>query len=129
MPGLTAEQALLFGEPNFATVATANPDGSAQLSIVWIDWDGERVVFNTAAGRVKPRNIARDPRVGVLVVDRSDGYRWVAVRGRAEITTEGADEHIDKMARKYSGEGWRPRPGEQRLLVRFRPEHVNAYGF
>ena len=65
----------------------------------------------------------------MLVVDRSDGYRWVAVRGRAEITTEGADEHIDKMARKYSGEGWRPRPGEQRLLVRFRPEHVNAYGF
>ena len=129
MPGLTAEQALLFGEPNFATVATANPDGSAQLSIVWIDWDGERVVFNTAAGRAKPRNIERDPRVGVLVVDRSDGYRWVAVRGRAEITTEGADEHIDKMARKYSGEGWRPRPGEQRLLVRFRPEHVNAYGF
>ena len=129
MPGLTAEQALLFEEPNFATIATANPDGSAQLSIVWIDWDGERVVFNTAAGRAKPRNIERDPRVGVLVVDRSDGYRWVAVRGRAEITTEGADEHIDKMARKYSGEGWRPRPGEQRLLVRFRPEHVNAYGF
>ena len=129
MPGLTAEQALLFEEPNFATVATASPDDSAQLSIVWIDWDGERVVFNTAAGRAKPRNIERDPRVGVLVVDRSDGYRWVAVRGRAEITTEGADEHIDKMARKYSGEGWRPRPGEQRLLVRFRPEHVNAYGF
>ena len=129
MPGLTAEQARLLEEPNFATVATANPDGSAQLSIVWIDWDGERVVFNTAAGRAKPRNIERDPRVGVLVVDRSDGYRWVAVRGRAEITTEGADEHIDKMARKYSGEGWRPRPGEQRLLVRFRPEHVNAYGF
>ena len=129
MPGLTAEQALLFEEPNFATVATANPDGSAQLSIVWIDWDGERVVFNTAAGRAKPRNIERDPRVGVLVVDRSDGYRWVAVRGRAEMTTEGADEHIDSMARKYSGEGWTARPGEQRLLVRFRPEHVNAYGF
>ena len=129
MPGLTAEQANLFEEPNFATVATANPDGSPQLSIVWIDWDGERVVFNTAAGRVKPRNIERDPRVGVLVVDRSDGYRWVAVRGRAEMTTEGADEHIDKMARKYSGEGWKGRPGEQRLLVRLWPEHVSAYGF
>jgi PPOX class probable F420-dependent enzyme len=129
VPALTAEQSLLFEEPNFATVATANPDGSAQLSIVWIDWDGEHVVFNTAAGRVKPRNIERDPRVGVLVVDRNDGYRWVAVRGRAEMTTDGADEHIDTMARKYSGEGWTPRPGEERLLVRVRVEHVSAYGF
>jgi PPOX class probable F420-dependent enzyme len=129
VPRLTAEQARLFEEPNFATVATANPDGSSQLSIVWIDWDGERVVFNTAAGRVKPRNIERDPRVGVLVVDRNDGYRWVAVRGHAEMTTDGADEHIDTMARKYSGEGWTSRPDEERLLVRVGVEHVSAYGF
>ena len=129
MPGLSAEQARLFDEPNFATVATTNPDGSAQLSIVWIDWDGEHVVFNTAAGRVKPRNIERDPRVSVLVIDGKDGYRWVAVRGRAELTPEGADEHIDRMARKYSGEGWTARPGEERLLVRVRVEHVSAYGF
>jgi PPOX class probable F420-dependent enzyme len=129
VPGLSAEQARLFDEPNFATVATTNPDGSAQLSIVWIDWDGEHVVFNTAAGRVKPRNIERDPRVSVLVIDGKDGYRWVAVRGRAELTPEGADEHIDRMARKYSGEGWTARPGEERLLVRVRVEHVSAYGF
>ena len=129
MPELSAEQASLFEEPNFATVATTNPDGSAQLSIVWIDWDGNHVVFNTAAGRVKPRNIERDPRVSVLVIDGKDGYRWVAVRGRAELTTEGADEHIDRMARKYSGEGWTARAGEERLLVRVRVEHVSAYGF
>jgi PPOX class probable F420-dependent enzyme len=129
VPGLSAEQARLFDEPNFATVATTNPDGSAQLSIVWIDWDGEHVVFNTAAGRVKPRNIERDPRVSVLVIDGKDGYRWVAVRGRAALTNEGADEHIDRMARKYSGEGWTARPGEERLLVRVRVEHVSAYGF
>jgi PPOX class probable F420-dependent enzyme len=129
VPGLTAEQARLFEEPNFATVATTNPDGSAQLSIVWIDWDGDCVLFNTAAGRVKPRNIERDPRVSVLVIDGKDGYRWVAVRGRAELTSEGADEHIDRMARKYSGEGWTARPGEERLLVRVRVEHVSAYGF
>jgi len=129
VPRLSAEQARLFEEPNFATVATTNQDGSAQLSIVWIDWDGEHVVFNTAAGRVKPRNIERDPRVSVLVTDGKDGYRWVAVRGRAELTTEGADEHIDRMARKYSGEGWTARPGEERLLVRIRVEHVSAYGF
>ena len=129
MPELSAEQASLFEEPNFATVATTNPDGSAQLSIVWIDWDGNHVVFNTAAGRAKPRNIERDPRVSVLVIDGKDGYRWVAVRGRAELTTEGADEHIDRMARKYSGEGWTARAGEERLLVRVRVEHVSAYGF
>ena len=126
---LTAEQARLLEEPNFATVATLNPDGSPQLSVVWVDWDGEHVVFNTAAGRAKPRNLERDPRASVLVVDRGDGYRWLAVRGRAEITTEDADSHIDAMARKYTGEGWQARPGEVRLLVRIRPEHVSAYGF
>ena len=128
MPGLTAEQARLFEQPNFATVGTLNPDGSPQLSIVWIDWDGENVVFNTAAGRAKPRNLERDPRASVLVVAK-DGYRWVSVRGRAEIATEGADDHIDKLARKYTGDGWTARPGEERLLVRIRPEHVSAYGF
>ncbi len=129
MAGLTDEQARLLREPNFATVGTLNPDGSPQLTIVWIDWDGEHVLFNTAAGRAKPRNLERDRRVSVLVVDREDGYRWVAVRGVAELTAEGADEHIDKLARKYTGVGWQPKPGEQRLLVRVRLQHVNAYGF
>jgi PPOX class probable F420-dependent enzyme len=127
--GLPEVQARLFLEPNFATVGTLNPDGSAQLTIVWIDWDGEFVLFNTAAGRAKPRNLERDPRVSVLVLDREDGYRWVAVRGAAELTTDAADEHIDMLARKYTGKGWQPKPGEQRLVVRFRPEHVSAYGF
>ena len=129
MAALTEEQAQLLEKPNFATVATLNADGSPQLTIVWIDWDGEHVLFNTAAGRAKPRNLERDPRLSVLVIDREDGYRWVAVRGAAELTTEGADEHIDRLARKYTGEGWQPKPGEQRLLVRVRLEHVNAYGF
>jgi PPOX class probable F420-dependent enzyme len=129
MAGLTDEQARLLQEPNFATVGTVNPDGSPQLSIVWIDWDGRNVLFNTAVGRVKPRNLERDQRVSVLVIDREDGYHWVAVRGTAGLTTEGADEHIDKLARKYTGEGWQAKPGEQRLLCSFRPEHVSAYGF
>ena len=129
MAALTDAQARLFLEPNFATVGTLNPDGSAQLTIVWIDWDGQFVLFNTAAGRAKPRNLERDPRVSVLVLDREDGYRWVAVRGAADLTTDAADEHIDMLARKYTGKGWKPKPGEQRLVVRFRPEHVSAYGF
>jgi PPOX class probable F420-dependent enzyme len=125
---LTDEQARLLLEPNFATVGTLDRDGSPQLTIVWIDWDGENVLFNTAAGRAKPRNLQRDPRLSVLVTDRADGYRWVAIRGRAELTSEGADQHIDRLARKYTGEGWEPRAGEQRLLVRVRPERVSAYG-
>ena len=129
MAVLTNEQARLLLEPNFATVGTVNPDGSPQLTIVWIDWDGEHVLFNTAAGRVKARNLERDLRVSVLVADRADGYRWVGVRGAAELTSEGADEHIDKLARKYTGEGWQPKSGERRLLVRVRPERVSAYGF
>ena len=128
MAVLTNEQARLLLEPNFATVGTVNPDGSPQLTIVWIDWDGEHVLFNTAAGRVKARNLERDLRVSVLVADRADGYRWVGVRGAAELTSEGADEHIDKLARKYTGEGWRPKPDERRVLVRVRPERVSAYG-
>jgi PPOX class probable F420-dependent enzyme len=129
VPGLTDDAVRLLLEPNFATVATLNPDASSQLSIVWIDWDGDDVLFNTAAGRAKPRNLERDPRVSVLVVDREDGYRWVAVRGVAEMTADGADEHIDKLARKYTGAGWQPKPGEHRLLVRVRLEHINTYGF
>ena len=125
---LTDEQAQLLVEPNFATVGTLNADGSPQLSIVWIDWDGQDVLFNTAAGRAKPRNLARDPRVSVLVADRADGYRWVAVRGSARMTSDGADDHIDRLARKYTGNGWQRKPGERRLLVRVRPERVSAYG-
>jgi PPOX class probable F420-dependent enzyme len=126
---LDPEQARLLTEPNFATVGTLNSDGSPQLSVVWVDWDGEHVLFNTAAGRVKPRNLERDPRASVLVAERGDGYHWVAVSGTASMTTEGADEHIDELARKYTGKGWKPKPGEERLLVRVVPERVSAYGF
>ncbi len=126
---LDDEQARLFAGPNFGTVATVNADGSPQLSIVWLDWDGERVLFNTAAGRAKPRNLERDPRCSVLVYDAADPYRWVAVRGKAEVTDEDADEHIDRLARKYTGEGWTLRDHEHRLLVRVEPERVSSYGF
>lgn len=124
---LTDAQAEIFRGPNFAVVATIARDGTPQLSVVWADWDGECVVFNTAAGRAKPRNLERDSRCTVLVYPADDPYRWVAVRGRAQISTGGADEHIDRMARKYTGEGWTHREHEQRLVVRVRPEHVTGY--
>ena len=126
--GLSEEQGRLFLEPNYAVAATLNADGSLQQSVVWVDWDGEHVLFNTAEGRVKPRNLRRDPRVSVLVVDRNDPYRWVSVHGRAELTHEGAEEHIHKLGKKYRGWDRYPlKEGERRILVRIRPERVNPY--
>jgi PPOX class probable F420-dependent enzyme len=126
---LTQEQARLLKEPNLATVATIRRDGSAQLTPVWIDWDGENVVFNTAEGRAKPRNIRRNPVVSVQVVDRNDEYRWVSVTGSAQIEVKGADEHIHELSRRYRGRDYDLTPGQQRLIVRVKPERVTVRGF
>ncbi|HEV3478627.1 MAG TPA: PPOX class F420-dependent oxidoreductase [Gaiellaceae bacterium] len=129
MAALTEEQARLFKEPNLATVATIRRDGSAQLTPVWIDWDGENVVFNTAEGRAKPRNIRRNPLVSVQVVDPKDEYRWVSLTGLAEIQEEGAVEHIHELSRRYRGRDYDLTPGQQRLIVRVKPERVTVRGF
>lgn len=129
MAKLTEEQAQLFKGRNYATVATIRGDGSAQLTPVWIDWDGENVVFNTAEGRVKPRNIRRRPVVSVQVMDRDDPYRWVSVTGPAEIAEEGAEEHIHDLSRRYRGRDFDLDPSQQRLIVRVKPERVTARGF
>jgi PPOX class probable F420-dependent enzyme len=125
---LTEEQAQLFKQPNYATVATIRGDGSAQLTPVWIDWDGENVVFNTAEGRAKPRNIRRRPLVSVQVMDRDDPYRWVSVTGPAEIVEKGAVEHIHELSRRYRGRDFDLDPSQKRLIVRVRPERVTARG-
>jgi PPOX class probable F420-dependent enzyme len=129
MAALTEEQAGLFKKKNFATVATTRSDGTAQLTPVWIDWDGENVVFNTAEGRVKPRNIRRQPVVSVQVIDRDDPYRWVAVTGPAEIEEEGAEEHIHELSRRYRGRDYDLTPDQKRLIVRVKPQRVTARGF
>jgi PPOX class probable F420-dependent enzyme len=125
---LTEEQAQLFKEPNYATVATIRGDGSAQLTPVWIDWDGEHVVFNTAEGRAKPRNIRRRPVASVQVMDRDDPYRWVSVTGPAEIVEEGAEEHIHELSRRYRGRDYNLDPSQKRLIVRVKPERVTVRG-
>lgn len=130
MKTLTDKQAQLFLDRNYAVVTTLRRDGSPQMSLVWIDWDGQHVVFNTAEGRAKARNIRRDPRVGVHVTDAADPYRWIAVSGTAEMTYEGAVEHIDKLAFKYRGRTpYGVPPGQERIVVRVRPERITAYGF
>lgn len=111
----------------FAHLATSMEDGSPQVSPVWVETDGDCIVVNSAVGRVKDRNIRRDPRVALSAVHPDDPYRCLMIRGRVErITEAGAEEGIDRLARKYTGADryqWR-RPGEVRVLYSIRPTHV-----
>src|SRR5215210_5596508 len=92
----------LFDKPTFASLATLNEDGSPQVTPVWVDFDGTHVLVNTARGRVKDRNLTRNPRVTVMVSDPANPYRYIEVQGRVdEMTETGADAHINKMAKKY----------------------------
>lgn len=121
---------LLEGK-TFAHVATLMPDGSPQVTPVWIDHEGDTIVFNTAEGRLKHKNLTRDPRVALSIVDNENPYNYLAVRGRVvEITTEGADEHIDELAKRYMGVDEYPlrAPGEVRVIVRIEPEKVSYNG-
>jgi PPOX class probable F420-dependent enzyme len=125
---LTPSQSRMFTDPYYAVASTVRPDGSPQQSVVWVDYDGENVVFNTAEGRAKPRYIRANPRVSVSVVDPEDPYRWIAVSGPAEMTEEGAAEHINKLSHKYRGRDYNLPPDQQRLIVKVKPERVTAYG-
>jgi len=129
---LTDEQRAFIRENAFpATVTTLRHDGSPHSTVVWIDEVDGEVWFNTAVGRAKERYIRDDPRVSVLVLDPTNQYRWVAVNGTASLHEEGADEHIDKLAKKYLGQDrypWHSRD-EQRIIVRIRPERLDSTGF
>jgi PPOX class probable F420-dependent enzyme len=132
MTKLSESQAELFRGRNWGTVVTLREDGSPHATPVWIDTDGENVLFNTAVGRAKERHLRADPRVAVTVLpaeDQQSGY--VTVSGTAEITEEGAFDHIDKLAKKYIDEDKYPflQPGEQRVIVKVKPDRVDAQGF
>jgi PPOX class probable F420-dependent enzyme len=124
---ITEEQAQLFLDKNYAVVATLRDDGSPHQTLTWIDWDGERVVFNTAEGRAKPEQIDRNPHVSVFVRAEGDPWTWISVSGAAEMTREGAAEHIHELSRKYRGREYDQPEG--RIIVRVKPERVTAYGF
>jgi len=126
---LTEEQASLLKGKNFAVVGTVGEDSIPQLTINWIDWDGERVLFNVTVTRKKYAELQRDPRVSVFVFAGDDWYRWVTVSGTCDLTLEGAAEHIHKLSRKYRGRDYALKPEEQRVIVRVTPERVTAYGF
>jgi PPOX class probable F420-dependent enzyme len=119
----------LLKEKNFCHVATLRADGTIHDVPVWVDVQDGRPTLNTAEGRAWPRNLERDPRVTLTVQNMENPYEYVEIRGRvAERTREGADEHIDALAKKYLDEDTYPfrQPGEQRLIIRVQPEHVHA---
>jgi PPOX class probable F420-dependent enzyme len=130
MPKLNDKQKEFLDNPYVGVVTTLRPDGSPQTTVVWVDREDGAISFNTAYGRRKPTNLERDPRVSLLVLDPSDPYKWLAVDGRAELTTSGADTQIDRLAKKYLGQDeypWRS-PDERRVTVRIEPAHVTSYG-
>lgn len=131
MTALNEKQAALFRGRNWGTVTTLRADGSPHSTPVWIDTDGENVLFNTAVGRAKERHLRRDPRVSVVVLpadNQQSGY--VAVTGTAEITEDGALDHINKLAKKYIDQETYPylQPGERRVIVTITPDKVDSMG-
>ena len=131
MATIPASHADLLTKPAFAHLATLNPDGSPQVTPVWVDFDGTNVIVNTARGRVKTKNLAREPRVAVSIADPENPYRYLGIQGRVvEMTENGGDAHIDKMAKKYLNQDSYPyrQSGEVRVIYRITPEHVQAYG-
>ena len=116
----------LVERPVIANVATVDAKGRPQLTPVWIDIDGDDLVINTARGRAKSRNLERNPEVAVSIVDPDDPYNVVIVRGRADPTEEGADAHIDALAKKYLGLDEYPnrQPGEVRVKYRIHPQSI-----
>ena len=122
---------LLTTKAAFANLATLNADGSPQVTPVWVDFDGTHLLINTARGRVKAKNLAREPRVAISIADPENPYRYLGIQGRVvEMTETGGDAHIDKMAKKYLGKDSYPfrAPGEVRVIAKISPEKVHTNG-
>ncbi len=121
----------LFKKRAFANLATLMPNGHPQVTPVWCDYDGQHVIVNSARGRQKDRNMRRDQRVSLSIMDPENPYRYLEIRGTvAEITEEGAAAHIDKMAKKYLGLDKYPnsQPGEVRVVYKIKPERTSQMG-
>jgi PPOX class probable F420-dependent enzyme len=116
----------LLEQPNCAVISTLNEDGSILDTVVWINAENGAVAVNSAKGRKWPANLDRDPRVTVLVYEGSNPYNYVEIRGRASATTEGADEHINALTKKYMGQDEYPfrQPGEERIKFVIEPDHI-----
>ena len=130
MPAVIPEQYKdLFSKRTFASLATLMPDGRPQVTPVWCDFDGQHVLINSAKGRQKDRNMRRDPRVSLALVDVDNPYRYLEIRGQVvEVTEEGADAHIDRMTKKYLDKDKYPfrQPGEVRVIYKIEPQQFTS---
>lgn len=128
---LSAEQLDLLREPSICHLATLMPDGSPQLTLTWVDTDGEHVLINSVATHVKTRNIERDPRVAVTVTDPKQPHRYFQVRGRVvELRREGAAAHIEELAQRYTGApyAWYGGRDQERVIFVIEPERITGVG-
>ena len=130
MRALTDAAREFLRNPFVGVVTDLRPDGSPHSTVVWVDVDDAGVSFNTAYGRAKPTYIARDGRVSLTVVDPEDPYRWLSVSGPATLVDDGADDQIDRLAKKYIGADSYPfrRPGERRVTVRVAIDKLDGRG-
>ena len=133
MPALTSDQAAFLADnAYYGVVTTLRRDGSPHSTVVWVDVDANGLPgFNTAHGRAKTRNLERDPRAVLTVVNPENGYQWLSVSGTASLDDEGADAQIDKLAKKYLDADSYPfrKDGERRVRVPITPERIEAHGF
>ncbi len=126
-PTITPEIEKLLKGKNFASIATLMKNGSPQVSITWIDYDGTDILINTAEGRLKTNNALRDSRVAIAVSEEGNPYNSVNIRGKViEYDTSEADGHIDKLAKQYFGLDKYPRqsPDEKRIILKIKPERI-----
>jgi PPOX class probable F420-dependent enzyme len=116
----------LLSEPNHAVISTLNQDGSVHSAVAWISAEDGTVAVNSARGRKWPTNLERDPRVNIVVYEQDNPYNYVEIRGSASATTDGADEHINALSKKYIGQDEYParQPGEVRIKFVITPDHV-----
>jgi len=130
MAKLTEQHREFLANPFVGTATTLRSDGSPHNTVVWVDVEGDVVLFNTAEGRAKPKHLRHDPRVALTVVDPQNSHRWISVSGRAELTHDGADAQIDKLAKKYIDKDVYPwhNPDEPRVKVRIVPDRIDATG-
>ena len=121
----------IFQKKAFAHIATLMPDGSPHVTPLWCEYDGTHIWINSAKGRVKDKNMRRDTRVALSVQDPDNAYRYIQIRGRVvEVTENGAEEHIDKFAKKYTGKDkyQKPSPDQVRVIYKIKPEKANTMG-
>jgi PPOX class probable F420-dependent enzyme len=127
MPKLSTRQLELLKGLNFGVVATVDANGRSQTSVVWVDTDGEHVIFNTTNARAKGRNLRRNPQVSITIIDHEDPYRYVEVEGPVSLDETGAAEHIHVLSERYEGRQFRT--PVDRVIVRVSPRRILDYGF